>query len=314
GASPRNQGFFDDYLSLYELNNGDWQINPDAINPNEDRFWTFASEVSQYSPYGAELENRDALNRYSAAQYSYNYTLPTSVASNSRYREIGFDGFEDYTYAAAPETVTSDTFDPNSPINQHFSFLDEIADNGNFNRTAIRSHTGRFSVAVNAPGQKLVLERNILDVDKPPRDTCITNDVPICNDADIEIEICNQSLESLIVPITILGTLNYGSDGPATVDPITIVDQTPSIGNPVGNQFANANVSFNNTGDAFIINLNEAPCQFGSGQKTFAFEYQLEDSNGDTATCIVLVTVRSDGTDCSTCNAPSSGQLDCNCN
>lgn len=58
--------------------------------------WTWTSEVTEFSPFGFELENRDALNRYSAAVYGYYDRLPTGVSSNSKYREIGFDSFEDY--------------------------------------------------------------------------------------------------------------------------------------------------------------------------------------------------------------------------
>jgi hypothetical protein len=109
--------------------NDGWQI--DVTTYNENNPWTFASEVSQYSPYGAELENKDALGRYSAAQYGYNYTLPTAVASNSQYREIGFDGFEDYDYQG---TQNSDA---------HFNVA-EISTN----IVSTTSHTGRNSLMV----------------------------------------------------------------------------------------------------------------------------------------------------------------------
>ena len=93
--SPRTEGFYKTFKPFYKYTGNSWVIdNPD----NEENRWTFASQVTAYSPYGAELENRDALDRYSAAQYGYRYTLPTAVGSNTEYRELGYDNFEDYNY------------------------------------------------------------------------------------------------------------------------------------------------------------------------------------------------------------------------
>ncbi|MHA7843656.1 MAG: hypothetical protein ACX93I_10075 [Winogradskyella sp.] len=134
-ASPRNDGFYTSFKPFYIYNDQDskWEKNTNSIE-NGDDTWTYASEVSQYSPYGAELENKDALNRYSAAQYGYNYTLPTAVASNSAYKEMGFDGFEDYSYNSA-----------NNP-EQHFSFKSAL--NSSVTRTDETAHTGRYSIKV----------------------------------------------------------------------------------------------------------------------------------------------------------------------
>lgn len=88
--SLQNDGYFTAFSPFYKLNGTDWEIDPNN--------WTTASTVTQFSPYGAELENKDALNRYSSAVYGYAYTLPTAVASNSQYKETAFDGFEDYDF------------------------------------------------------------------------------------------------------------------------------------------------------------------------------------------------------------------------
>lgn len=71
-VNTRNQGFFKQFQPYYIVTNGAWVKNNQASDK-----WTFASEVTQYTPYGAELENKDALDRYSSAQYGYNYTLST---------------------------------------------------------------------------------------------------------------------------------------------------------------------------------------------------------------------------------------------
>lgn len=121
-ASTRNKGFFTKFSPFYKRSTN-WGKN--ASN------WTFASSITKYSPYGAELENKDALNRYSAAQYGYNYNLPMAVASNSRYNEMGFEGFEDTSQATGKK---------------HFQFTN--LNNSLLNLSSNFSHTGRKSVKV----------------------------------------------------------------------------------------------------------------------------------------------------------------------
>lgn len=58
--------------------------------------WRHVSEVTRYSPYSFELENRDVLDVHSAALYGYRGKLPIAVAANAEYREIGFESFEEY--------------------------------------------------------------------------------------------------------------------------------------------------------------------------------------------------------------------------
>lgn len=116
----RSQGFFTSFSPFYTLDaNLKWTINQTN--------WTSASKITKISPYGPELENKDALNRYSAVQYGHQYKLPIAVASNSKYSQMGFDSFED----------------KQNHYNGHFGFfggLDLI--------TTQQSHTGKKSVKV----------------------------------------------------------------------------------------------------------------------------------------------------------------------
>jgi hypothetical protein len=57
--------------------------------------WIASNEMTLFNNKGLELENRDALNRFSAAQFGYLQSMPVAVASNAMNREIGYDGFED---------------------------------------------------------------------------------------------------------------------------------------------------------------------------------------------------------------------------
>ncbi|MDI5887643.1 PKD-like domain-containing protein [Flavobacterium yafengii] len=149
-VNRRKAGYFINFNPFYKLNESSWA--KDTLG------WTFASEVTKYSPYGAELENKDALNRYSSAQYGYNYTLPVAVVSNAKYSEIGFDGFEDYGI-------------PNPSLKPHFGFTQGLsADDVSVARD--KSHTGRNSLVIKG-GKRATFTRKI--------DGCKVNTLPsIC--------------------------------------------------------------------------------------------------------------------------------------
>jgi len=133
-TTPRQEGFFTAFSPMYQLTNtGSWY--KDMNN------WTFVAEVSKYSPYGFELENRDALNRYSAAQYGYNNVFPMAVGANTEYRQIGFDGFEDY--------LGFENCD-----NAHFSFRAAIIPAADLSED--HSHTGKYSLKVPQNSSKAI--------------------------------------------------------------------------------------------------------------------------------------------------------------
>lgn len=127
----RKSGYFKAFNPFYKV---DTILNRWAKDYSN---WTFASEVTKYNPYGVEVENKDALGRYSSAQYGYKYKLPIAVASNSEYREMGFDGFEDYDRQYWE-------FGP-LDLNPHFGFLDY---NEKRSITELASHTGKRSVLI----------------------------------------------------------------------------------------------------------------------------------------------------------------------
>lgn len=98
--------------------------------------WTWTSEVTIYSPFGLELENKDALGRFSSATYGYHNTLPTAVSSNAQYREIAFDNFEDYDFGGC---------------NEHFNYKKQkgfVKDKS--------SHTGKRSISVPAKSKHTI--------------------------------------------------------------------------------------------------------------------------------------------------------------
>ena len=124
----RKDGLFTSYTPYYKLNtNGKWGMDPQN--------WTYASEITEFNPLGQELENVDALGRYSAATFGFNQTMATSVGANTQYKEIGFDSFEDYNLSTCAD--------------KHFKF-----GTTNDNTT---SHTGRNSVKISGIGTNTII-------------------------------------------------------------------------------------------------------------------------------------------------------------
>ncbi len=72
--------------------------------------WVTANTVTLYDKYGQQLENKDALGRYSAAKFDFNGELPAAVASNAMNREIYASSFEDSKFK--PGTVSEENCNP----------------------------------------------------------------------------------------------------------------------------------------------------------------------------------------------------------
>jgi len=136
--TPRQQGFFNKFSPMYRRDSDSSHWDKDYNG------WTYVAEVTQYSPYGFELENKDALDRHSAAQYGYNNTFPIAVGANTKYKEIGFDGFEDRMFDGCE-------------YSSHFQF-GAVA-----NRS--HAHTGRYSIQVNR-SSRVTMEKK-LDCEVP---------------------------------------------------------------------------------------------------------------------------------------------------
>ncbi|OUL60366.1 hypothetical protein [Flavobacterium sp. AJR] len=150
--TPRKTGFFTDFASMYIFKNNHWVIRDDANYKK----WTYASEVTQFNPWGQEVENRDALKRYSSAIYGYNNRLPVAVASNTKYTELAFDGFEDYD-------------DTKCIKDSHFDFKAKLKLH-DVSVSTTQSHTGRKSLKV-APNTKTIVKKQVT----PCATTGVTN-------------------------------------------------------------------------------------------------------------------------------------------
>jgi hypothetical protein len=83
---------FNKFWDHYDNATGLWVKTTNLTN------YIDATTVTKYNTKGAEVENRDAAGIYTSATFGYLNTLATAIAKNARYKQIAFDGFEDYDY------------------------------------------------------------------------------------------------------------------------------------------------------------------------------------------------------------------------
>ena len=125
GRQVKDAGFLNSFRPYWAYSNGRWD-NCQQSN------WITGNTVTLYDKYGQELENVDALQRYSAAKFDFNGTLPAAVASNCRNRELYNTGFEDHL----------------SRRSLNYSLLTEFMTANNsslyWSVSSLTSHTGNF--------------------------------------------------------------------------------------------------------------------------------------------------------------------------
>jgi hypothetical protein len=130
----RHDGYFTDQFIPYWTYNG---TNYQAIQDYENSKWQYVTQIENYNQVGMEIENKDALGRFSMAQFGYGRLLPTATANNSMYQESGFDGFEDYDYGDCND--------------DHFSWRSQ-----NVTISNTESHTGRRSIEIAPKSSKAI--------------------------------------------------------------------------------------------------------------------------------------------------------------
>ncbi len=162
----RTDGVFNDYKHFWVYDNSAGRFVRD---PNLQSKYIDATTITKYNFKGAEIENRDAAGIYSAALFGYLETQAVAVAKNARYKNIAFDGFEDYVFKT----------DCNLPCRvDHFNFRENL-DNGCLSHCAeideTEAHTGNRSVRVLSTGAGLVSMVRDLKVDTDNPELSIDN-------------------------------------------------------------------------------------------------------------------------------------------
>jgi hypothetical protein len=148
GVDVKSGGYIKNFSSYWfygDISKGEtpgWQTNQAG---NRAR-WVTANTVTSYDKFGQQLENKDALNRYSAAKFVFNGELPAAVASNAMNREIYTGSFEDSFFT--PGTV------PDS--SKSFEFVQAVTlESIKQSVTSDESHSGNYSVLLPAAGIQL---------------------------------------------------------------------------------------------------------------------------------------------------------------
>lgn len=133
-SNIRKDGTFTSFNPFWTWNGSEWEV--------DENNWTWVTTITQFNPNGQELENVDALSRYSAGIYGYNNTLTVGIGANLRFNEIGFDGFEDYGQMPCSQ--------------EHFNFrpFQNLLDNEN-------SHTGKHSIKVNESDNVIITKPTV---------------------------------------------------------------------------------------------------------------------------------------------------------
>lgn len=157
---PKN-GFFDNAFNLYWSYGTTNSLTPDVSANSK---WVFQSRTTRENDRGMELENVDALNIYTAAQYGFNKTLPVAITNNAAYGQAVYEGFEDNSYN---NSMNNSTF-YNCLSGKYFELtsigndLIKSSDDVGFN-----AHTGRYMLKIpnGATLSKTFLVANSLSTD-----------------------------------------------------------------------------------------------------------------------------------------------------
>ena len=143
----RKNGYIKDFKNYWSFN-GYYNLVPDHSNVK----WVWNSELTKVNGKGQELETKDALNRYTAAQYGFNKNLPVAMSQNARFGESFGESFEDYSYVENLNNITSSNcltkkyIDFSGISNGH---VVSLAD------SSFKAHSGKFAFKVDSHQQAI---------------------------------------------------------------------------------------------------------------------------------------------------------------
>ncbi|HLA59489.1 MAG TPA: hypothetical protein VK622_12035, partial [Puia sp.] len=143
----RKNGYIKDFKNYWSFN-GYYNLVHDHSNVK----WVWNSELTKVNGKGQELETKDALNRYTAAQYGFNKNLPVAMSQNARFGESFGESFEDYSYVENLNNITSS----NCLTKKYIDFSG--ISNGHVVSLADRSfkaHSGKFAFKVDSHQQAI---------------------------------------------------------------------------------------------------------------------------------------------------------------
>jgi len=93
GIDIREDGMLENFSLALNFNNAGV-----PFDVSTDNHWISPATITHYTPSGNEIENQDALGRYSSEIFGYDRRVVVAAANNAAHHTIGFDGFEEYAY------------------------------------------------------------------------------------------------------------------------------------------------------------------------------------------------------------------------
>jgi len=127
----RTDGYIDGYTPFWYLSDDYW-----TYAGYDDVHWKRTTTMTHYHPSGPQIEEKNALDIYSAALYGYHEQLVIAAANNAQFKDVGFDGFEDYDHLDASNSNAGCKI-------SHFRFDANAGDVVN-----THAHTGKRSLKV----------------------------------------------------------------------------------------------------------------------------------------------------------------------
>ncbi|MES2430941.1 MAG: hypothetical protein V4556_08390 [Bacteroidota bacterium] len=136
----RKNGYIANYTNFWNFENNT-NLVPDYLNTK----WVFNSELTKTNAKGQELETRDALDRYTAAQHGYAKNMPVAVTQNARYGNSFAESFEDNDYKEQINPGATNICVADKYIN-----FDDLSNSHICKAAGINAHTGKKVIKINS--------------------------------------------------------------------------------------------------------------------------------------------------------------------
>ena len=147
----RKNGYISSFKSYWNFDD-EGSLVPDHTSTK----WVWNSEQTKVNMKGQELETKDALNHYTAAQYGFNKTMPVATMQNSHYGQAFNEGFEDYGYC---ETINKMFL--NNCARKYIDFTGLSQSNIlNTDSLGFAAHSGRYVLSVDSLVEKTMEIQN----------------------------------------------------------------------------------------------------------------------------------------------------------
>ena len=136
----RKAGFYTAFSPYWTSNGSTFSANTSGGMFSR---WIWSNESTLFNVKGLDVENKDALGRYSAAQAGYLQSIPVAIAANARLRDIAYDGFEDYDLTMQCSTDTCNLYPGHFNFKKQLNGSSIVVDNQ-------YAHSGQYSLKLNA--------------------------------------------------------------------------------------------------------------------------------------------------------------------